>query len=89
MSKRFKSHRDMPPCAISIDDMRHNETGSWRNFKPVLCRDKCTGCLICWKFCPEACIELGEYPLIDYKYCKGCGICAAECKKAAIEMVEE
>jgi len=65
------------------------ETGSWRTFKPVVDVEKCTGCGICWIFCPEPAIEGGKPAIIDYKYCKGCGICANECPFKAIAMVPE
>jgi pyruvate ferredoxin oxidoreductase delta subunit len=71
-------------------------TGEWRVFKPVINKEKCIAykknsliCQICWKFCPDATIEQGTPPKIDYVYCKGCGICAEECPSKAIEMQEE
>lgn len=64
-----------------------NKTGSWRIFKPAVAEDKCIGCGICAKFCPEACIGLKDRKaMIDLDYCKGCGICANECPAKAIEM---
>ncbi len=65
------------------------KTGFWRTFKPVIDYDKCTACMICWLYCPEGAITLGEKPLIDYDYCKGCGICSEECPSKAISMVKE
>ena len=73
----------------STGSMLINKTGSWRSSRPVIDEGKCTGCLICWKFCPDACIEPGEKPKINLDYCKGCGICAEECPFDAIEMVRE
>ncbi|HDI74458.1 MAG: ferredoxin [Thermoprotei archaeon] len=66
-------------------------TGSWRVFKPIIDREKCRKCLLCWLYCPEAAIRVSEenYPEIIYEYCKGCGICANECPVKAISMVEE
>ncbi len=63
-------------------------TGEWRVFKPVKDDSKCNNCLICWIYCPEACISK-EGINIDYQYCKGCGICAEECPTKAIEMIKE
>lgn len=65
-----------------------NRTGSWRTERPVLDKDKCTGCRLCWLFCPESCIA-DETFAIDYAYCKGCGICATECPTDAIGMERE
>ncbi len=62
-------------------------TGTWRTFVPVLSRERCTGCLICWVYCPEACIT--REIEIDLNFCKGCGICAEECPRGAIAMVKE
>ncbi|MFW6385125.1 MAG: 4Fe-4S binding protein [Halodesulfurarchaeum sp.] len=68
-----------------------NETGSWRESKPVIDQDACTGCGICEIFCPDmAAKEVGERTFaIDYDYCKGCAICAEECPVDAIEMIPE
>ncbi|MCE4600262.1 MAG: 4Fe-4S binding protein [Desulfurococcales archaeon] len=67
------------------------KTGTWRTQKPVVNLDKCTGCLICWLYCPEDTIIRLENDkvAIDYDYCKGCGICAHQCPFDAIEMVPE
>lgn len=65
------------------------ETGSWRAFRPVVDAVKCTGCGLCWLYCPEPAIAKGKPARIDYRYCKGCGICAHECPFKAITMVEE
>lgn len=66
-------------------------TGSWRSQKPSRDLKKCTNCLICWMYCPEACILVknGKLQKIDYDYCKGCGICATECPFKAITMTDE
>ncbi|NIM46071.1 MAG: 4Fe-4S dicluster domain-containing protein [Nitrososphaeria archaeon] len=66
------------------------KTGDWRTHRPVVDKDKCTRCLICWIYCPDAAIRKVEKVVeIDYDFCKGCGICAEECRIGAIEMVEE
>ncbi|MBI4392949.1 MAG: 4Fe-4S binding protein [Euryarchaeota archaeon] len=63
---------------------------SWRARRPALDLAKCTGCLICWKFCPEpAILRSGEKVAIDLASCKGCGVCAVECPVHAIAMVDE
>jgi len=67
------------------------KTGSWRAKKPVLDKEKCINCFICWIYCPDGSIvvENEEVKGINYDYCKGCGICANECPKKAINMEEE
>lgn len=67
------------------------KTGNWRAMKPVLNRDKCIRCLLCWVHCPEPAINRLEddHVEIDYDFCKGCGICANVCPVHAIEMVME
>jgi formate dehydrogenase beta subunit len=50
----------------------------------------CTGCGICWFFCPDLAIALVEEKvIIDEDHCKGCGLCAASCPRAVIEMKED
>ena len=88
-SKKFKSHKDLPDMAVSYEPTSVNKPGRWRALTPVIDYDKCISCMICWKFCPEACILIDEKPEIDLDYCKGCGICAEECPKKAIEMIQE
>lgn len=83
---------DMPPMAMSLGRMWYNKTGSWRNVRPVIDLEKCTRCLLCWKFCPDLSIIVDEEKntvAVDYDYCKGCGICAEECNVGAIIMEEE
>lgn len=69
------------------------ETGGWRKLKPVLDKEKCTNCLICWVMCPDSAIiiEDGKMVGFDMVHCKGCGICDVECpdKINAIKMVSE
>jgi len=81
---------EIPPTPASLDDMRHNYTGSWRNLRPEINYDECIQCMICWKFCPEPAIYIEDKkPVIDLYYCKGCGICVVECPKNCIELKEE
>lgn len=67
------------------------KTGTWRVKKPVVDLDRCTGCLLCWVYCPEPAIRKRNDGKIefDYDYCKGCGICFVECPSRAISMEEE
>jgi 2-oxoisovalerate ferredoxin oxidoreductase delta subunit len=86
----FKSEKEMPMMAMSQGSQLYNKTGAWRNIKPVVDKEKCIQCGICWKFCPDMSIYIeAEFPVIDYVYCKGCGICAEECPTKCIAMVEE
>lgn len=86
----FKSVDELPPMAMSLKSMAANETGSWRNIRPVINYDKCINCMICWKFCPDAAIDIvNEEPVINLTFCKGCAICAEECPTDAIDMVKE
>lgn len=73
------------------------KNAGWRNIRPSVNAEKCTGCLQCYLYCPDGTIfkrETGEVrpkPAIafDYDFCKGCGVCAQVCKFGAITMVSE
>ncbi|MBO8179517.1 MAG: 4Fe-4S binding protein [Archaeoglobus sp.] len=65
------------------------ETGSWRNFRPVVDLKKCSGCKECFYYCPEGVIEVKGVARIDYRFCKGCGVCREVCMQKAIVMVQE
>jgi len=67
------------------------KTGTWRTFRPVIDRSRCTNCLLCWAYCPEGSIERTPNDSIELSldYCKGCGICAHECRVKAIAMQRE
>ena len=66
------------------------KTGDWRAFRPIVNKEKCVNCLICWIYCPDSSIMRREkWVEINYDYCKGCGICARECPTKAITMTEE
>jgi len=68
-----------PGSSVSV------KTGNWRSFKPIV-TDKCKGCGICAKYCPEGAIEIKDKKAtIDYDFCKGCMICATMCPFAAIK----
>ena len=73
-----------------MESSRNVKTGSWRTYKPVLDKEKCTKCLTCWKYCPDVAIDIvDEYPVVNYDYCKGCGICSEECPKKCIKMIRQ
>ena len=66
------------------------KTGDWRAFRPLVEKEKCVNCLLCWIYCPDSAIVRAEkWVEVNYDYCKGCGICAHECPKEAIRMVGE
>ena len=67
------------------------ETGGWRSRRPILNRDKCNNCMICWVYCPDGTILVEKSVMtgFDLKHCKGCGICAQECPREAITMIDE
>jgi pyruvate ferredoxin oxidoreductase delta subunit len=67
------------------------QTGSWRLQRPILNKEQCIKCGLCFLFCPEGCIQQDSdgYFVADLFYCKGCGICASECPRQAITMMEE
>ncbi len=85
----IKGARDMPPMPASLGSMKYNKTASWRSIKPIIIKEKCTSCMICWKFCPEPAIFPTDPPSIDYDYCKGCGICVVQCPFDAIKTEKE
>jgi len=52
----------------------------------------CDLCGICFRFCPDLAIKMGDAPgtnRLNEFYCKGCGICAQECPRSAIVMERE
>ena len=89
--------QELPLGGVVTDagSARGYQTGDWRGSKrPVFDAERCTSCMLCWIYCPDAAIvaENGKVVGINYDYCKGCGICAAECPArphSAIEMVDE
>jgi len=86
----FEKAGDLPPMAMSLGLMSVNKTGNWRNERPIIDYDKCVGCMICWKFCPDVSIYIeDDKPVINYDYCKGCGICVEECPVDAIYTEKE
>lgn len=85
--------KDIEPGAIVTEpgSARQYRTGDWRSQRPVVDKDLCIKCGMCFLFCPEGCIKQTEegYFEADPYYCKGCGICAEECPRKAIKMEED
>jgi len=85
--------KDVKPGSIMTEagSASFRRTGDWRTERPVVDRELCNKCGMCWLHCPDVAIAPGEdgYYYHDYYYCKGCGICAELCPKGAITMVEE
>ena len=92
MSERLRNWKELPIGGVieEAGNAQNYETGSWRVNRPILDKNKCTSCLICWIFCPDTSIIVkdGKVTGIDLEHCKGCGICARECplKDKAITM---
>ena len=85
--------KDIEPGGILTEagNASLRRTGDWRSDRPVLDKEKCNKCGLCWLYCPDAAkipVEDGYYET-DFYHCKGCGICAQVCRKGAIEMIEE
>jgi pyruvate ferredoxin oxidoreductase delta subunit len=91
--KETQNWRELKPGALIDEpgDSVEYETGDWKSRRPVLDKEKCTKCGLCFLYCPEGCIRPDKegYFIADLKYCKGCGICAAECPRKAIVMKVE
>ena len=76
---------------VSVGNSRLRRTGNWRIFRPTIDYQKCTTCMICFAYCPESAMILGEDKklVIDYENCKGCLICYKECPPKAISFDRE
>jgi pyruvate ferredoxin oxidoreductase delta subunit len=92
MSEKQPGWKELPIGGVieKAGNAADYETGSWRTNRPILDKNKCTSCLICWVYCPDTSIIVkdGKVTGIDLDHCKGCGICARECplKDKAITM---
>ena len=72
----------------------------WRNIRPVVSANACTGCLQCYLYCPDGAIfktgasaKDADAPFapvaVDYDFCKGCGVCVTVCSFGALSMTPE
>jgi pyruvate ferredoxin oxidoreductase gamma subunit len=101
-TEELPSKEELVPLAVVVSDggiekvtqtgnsfLRH--TGNWRIFRPTIDYAKCTNCMICYAYCPESAMSVGEDGLvrIDYDNCKGCMICMTECPLRAVSQMRE
>ncbi|MDI6776367.1 MAG: DUF362 domain-containing protein [Syntrophales bacterium] len=56
---------------------------------PVLMRDKCVRCGVCYDSCPAGAAQLADdgYPTYDLKKCIGCAQCIALCPEVALKIL--
>ena len=102
VTEELASKEELVPLAVvvsgeGIEDVtltgnsavRH--TGNWRTNRPIIDYGKCTDCMICYAYCPESAMSVGEDGRlkIDYDNCKGCMICLTECPLKAISETRE
>jgi pyruvate ferredoxin oxidoreductase gamma subunit len=82
---------DSAPLIFATGNMALRKTGNWRTHRPVIHKEQCNGCGICYARCPEGDIRMDAdgKPVIDYDHCKGCLICVEECPTHAIEIIRE
>jgi pyruvate ferredoxin oxidoreductase gamma subunit len=79
------------PSIYAIANSPERKTGSWRQWRPVLQRERCSRCWVCFVRCPDAAITLDpeNYPVVDYAVCKGCLVCVHDCPTHAFNVVKE
>lgn len=61
MSPGLKSAKEIPIGGkiVEAGNSVGYITGSWRNFRPVHDKEKCTNCMICWMVCPDSAVKVG------------------------------
>jgi pyruvate ferredoxin oxidoreductase gamma subunit len=79
------------PLIFAVANTAPRHTGSWRTFRPVIDRARCTRCSICFIRCPDGAFrpDAEGYPAIDADNCKGCLICCEECPVGCIHEEKE
>ncbi|MEM1538262.1 MAG: 4Fe-4S binding protein [Candidatus Nezhaarchaeales archaeon] len=85
---KYESYEDLPITPVLKAGVSILTETSWLlHGRPEVDKAKCTGCKLCWLYCPEGVVRMKDgKPSIDYAHCKGCGICANECPVKAITM---
>ena len=101
-TEELPTREELVPLAVMVSEsgiekvtntgnssLRH--TGNWRTFRPTIDYAKCTDCMICYAYCPESAMSVGNDGRveIDYDNCKGCMICMAECPLRAVTQSRE
>ncbi|MCL2497323.1 MAG: 4Fe-4S binding protein [Symbiobacteriaceae bacterium] len=82
-------YRTAYPAPLGAAGLHIINTGDWRTLRPLLNKEKCLACGLCFLYCPVGSVQAEDGYRIDYSYCKGCGICARECPGQCITMVPE
>ena len=69
-----------------ITDFKSNR--DWKKEKPVVDRDKCIKCGVCYLFCPDSAIKMVDegYFEADEDLCNGCGVSKSQCVTGCISM---
>ena len=87
----FENARLSAPAIHEAATSLHVKTGDWRTRRPVIDKEVCNRCRLCYTYCPDGVISLDNenFPVIDYDHCKGCLICLVQCPCNAIEAIVE
>jgi len=92
---KWPSWKELPKYANVIPAVEisgknpHYSKGTTKTDIPVINKEKCTKCALCWIICPEGCLVRtpdGYYD-VEKKYCSGCGMCESICPPKAIKMI--
>lgn len=93
MAEKEKGWKEIPIGGLITEagNAQTYNTGSWRTFRPVVDKEKCINCLMCWLYCPDSSVIVSDQKMreFDYDHCKGCGICAKVCPVKCIKMEKE